>query len=500
MVNTFRAKGPLLVFGGPYSNLEAMRALLDEAASRGIHSDHMICTGDVVAYAADAAATVDLVRKSIPNVVMGNCEESLAADLADCGCGFPAGSACERLSAAWFAHAARQMDSDARYWIARLPKRIDIEIGEYRLAVIHGGIKSINQFIFASSAASIKAKELDLAGVDGIIGGHCGLPFSQSVNGRLWHNSGAIGMPANDGTPRVWFSILTAEPSGLRIEHCALDYNFSAATDKMRSAGLPDGYANALESGLWPSCDVLPLKELRARGFQLEEASVIWRPQPSIERPGRRSGNIASEQLWPIGKFISTRQLAPGKFAHPHVTATGEPRATVPLRRLQTVWFNTGTLCNISCRNCYIESSPKNDRLVYLSRSEVASYLDEIERDKLGTEEIGFTGGEPFMNPDFLEMLEDSLSRGFRVLALTNAMRPMQRAKARLVDLNSRYGGKLTIRVSLDHFNPERHEDERGPRTYKPTLDGLTWLAHAGLKISVAGRTMWGEDIRAERD
>jgi uncharacterized Fe-S cluster-containing radical SAM superfamily protein len=169
------------------------------------------------------------------------------------------------------------------------------------------------------------------------------------------------------------------------------------------------------------------------------------------------------------------------------------------LQKLRTLWFNTGTLCNISCRNCYIESSPRNDRLVYLTRAEVASYLDEIERQGWGTEQIGFTGGEPFMNPDFFSMLEDTLGRGFAVLVLTNAMRPMQGAKARLLELGRRFGDRLTLRVSLDHFTPERHEDERGPGTFKPTLDGLIWLARNGFNVSVAGRTMWGDDLQAER-
>jgi MoaA/NifB/PqqE/SkfB family radical SAM enzyme len=192
-------------------------------------------------------------------------------------------------------------------------------------------------------------------------------------------------------------------------------------------------------------------------------------------------------------------KLDPRKFHDPRNTADGQPRASVALRRLKTLWFNTGTLCNIACRNCYIESSPHNDRLVYLSRVEVLSYLHEIERDRWRTEEIGFTGGEPFMNPDFLGMLEDCLSRGYRVLVLTNAMRPMQRHKSELIDLNRRLGRKLVIRVSLDHFTPERHEDERGPRTFKPTLDGLIWLARHGFNVAVAGRTMWGDDLGAER-
>jgi hypothetical protein len=119
-----RTNGPLMVFGGPYSNLEATQAALDEAARLGIPADRIICTGDVVAYGADAAATVDLVRDGVGHVVMGNCEQSLAAGSDDCGCGFPAGSSCERLSAAWFAHGSRELNVDARTWMADLPRRI----------------------------------------------------------------------------------------------------------------------------------------------------------------------------------------------------------------------------------------------------------------------------------------------------------------------------------------------------------------------------------------
>ena len=65
------------------------------------------------------------------------------------------------------------------------------------------------------------------------------------------------------------------------------------------------------------------------------------------------------------------RLLDPAKFRDPALTARGETRATVALRALETLWFNTGTLCNLTCRNCYIESSPRNDRLAYLTRAEV---------------------------------------------------------------------------------------------------------------------------------
>jgi hypothetical protein len=103
------------------------------------------------------------------------------------------------------------------------------------------------------------------------------------------------------------------------------------------------------------------------------------------------------------------------------------------------------------------------------------------------------------MNPDILVMLEDCLGRGFRVLVLTNAMRPMQRQKRALLDLQVRFGERLVLRVSVDHYDPHLHEEERGSGTWQPTLDGLLWLARHGFKIAVAGRTSSGESDTALR-
>jgi len=190
-----------------------------------------------------------------------------------------------------------------------------------------------------------------------------------------------------------------------------------------------------------------------------------------------------------------------GKFQHPDLTAKGEQRASVPLVRLETLWINTGTLCNITCRNCYIESSPTNDRLAYITAAEVRSFLNEIEREQLDTREIGFTGGEPFLNPEILTMLGDALARGFEVLILTNAMQPMQRPRIKkgLLALQEAYGSRLTLRVSLDHYTKELHESERGPRTWEKTLEGLDWLSAHGFNLAIAGRTRWGEDETSTR-
>jgi hypothetical protein len=185
----------------------------------------------------------------------------------------------------------------------------------------------------------------------------------------------------------------------------------------------------------------------------------------------------------------------PEKFSDPDLTANGERRARVSLAGLRTLWLNTGSLCNITCRNCYIESSPDNDRLAYLSRAEAASFLDEIAGNGWPVAEIGFTGGEPFMNPDIIDLLGDALKRGFSVLVLTNAMQPMLRPRIRdgLVALREAHGSRLVVRVSLDHYTEKLHDTERTAGSFAKTVEGIDWLARENFALAFAGRTCWGE-------
>lgn len=184
-----------------------------------------------------------------------------------------------------------------------------------------------------------------------------------------------------------------------------------------------------------------------------------------------------------------------GKFQDQNRTANGDERATVALSHPETLWFNTGTLCNIACTNCYIESSPTNDALVYLSADEVSAYLDQLEVRSWNVREIAFTGGEPFMNPECIEMLERSLARGYEVLVLTNAMAPMMRPaiKAGIADLVTRYGDAFTLRISLDHHAAGVHDAERGAGAFDKTLRGMKWLASINARMAVAGRIEMAE-------
>ena len=178
------------------------------------------------------------------------------------------------------------------------------------------------------------------------------------------------------------------------------------------------------------------------------------------------------------------------KFSNLYKTADGSDRAYIEAKKIKTLWFNTGTLCNIECKNCYIESSPKNDRLVYLTFNEVKKFIDECIENQLDTEEIGITGGEPFMNKDIIQIISYSLKNNFKTLVLSNAMKPMLNRKEALLKIKNK---DLTIRVSIDHYTKEKHELIRGKGSYDIMLEGLNWLSENNFNYSLATRLLWNE-------
>jgi len=188
------------------------------------------------------------------------------------------------------------------------------------------------------------------------------------------------------------------------------------------------------------------------------------------------------------------------KFQHPHKTLKGEERAFVDMVELKTLWLNTGTLCNLECQNCYIESGPKNDRLLYLTKDDVLPYIKEIKEKSLPVNLIGITGGEPFLNPHIIDIIETVLRAGHKALILTNAYKVISRWDKKLLLLNKVFHEKLFLRVSLDHFTKEVHEQERGSNTFFPTLENIRWLINNDFNVSIAGRFLQSESYNEALD
>ena len=261
--------GPVLIFGGPYSNLAATQAMRRQAEDLAIPPERIVCTGDVVAYCAEPGETVALVRDWGIAVVQGNCEEALGQEAPDCGCGFAEGTACSLLAIGWYRHATERIAAAQRAWMRSLPNSVRFELNGHSVRVVHGGVEQINRFIFPSTPEEEKRGELDRAGTDLLVGGHSGIPCAQAIGGRAWLNAGAIGLPANDGTPDGWYLLLLPEGERLRCSLRRLNYDPAPSAAGMRAAELCGGYQETLESGLWPSLDALPAAERARRGVPI---------------------------------------------------------------------------------------------------------------------------------------------------------------------------------------------------------------------------------------
>lgn len=267
------------IFGGAYGNLQATKAVLQKATELGFCKSEIIFTGDTIAYCANPVETAQLIKNSVDHIVMGNCEEAIANGSNNCGCGFEEGTECSILSNQWYNYCLSKMDTQTANWMSSLPKHLVATIGTYEFLVTHAVHGSINQFIFPSSLSP----ENDSGIHDGYIVGHSGIPFIAEINGKPWLNSGASGMPANDGTPRVWYATVTSQFNQIFIESHALEYDFYNTQRAMQTASLDNGYMECLASGIWPSHDVFPKIENSRTGKALQPQKKAFKRTPLKE-------------------------------------------------------------------------------------------------------------------------------------------------------------------------------------------------------------------------
>lgn len=268
------------MFGGAYGNLQATNAILDYARTNGFHPDQIIFTGDLVAYCAQPQETTDLIRQSGCHIIMGNCEESLGSGRDDCGCGFEVDTECNVLSAQWFSYCQKALSDETKQWMGTLPRHLTVEIGTFSFVCTHGTPEVINQFVFPSDVQNGDYQFPKNTNVDGYLVGHSGLPFIEENGNVLWINSGAAGMPANDGSPRIWFATIETDGNTLTAQTHSLEYDYEDAADAMTEVGLLNGYRDCLSTGIWPSHDVLPKRELDLTGSEIRSQKKVLKRTP----------------------------------------------------------------------------------------------------------------------------------------------------------------------------------------------------------------------------
>lgn len=262
-------QGRVLVFGGVYSNLQALQAMQKAAINLDIPPSNIICTGDIAGYCAQPSECLDLIEEWGIHAIRGNVEQNIIDEVDDCGCNFAEGGRCDTFSRQWFPFVKKNMTSSNIQYLEKLPNFISIYYANKKVRVVHGSEEHISEFVFKSTPWEIKERNINLSHSDIILAGHAGIPFADQKNGLLWLNAGVIGMPANDGSTDVWYLLLNDANDELTYEFHRLPYDFEQANVLMIQNGLPYTYAQTLLTGIWDNCEILPEEEMQNQGKRL---------------------------------------------------------------------------------------------------------------------------------------------------------------------------------------------------------------------------------------
>jgi len=263
MKNIGEIKGEIIVFGGVYSNLQALESLKEYADARNISSQNIFCTGDVAGYCAQPEECVQLVKEWGINCIAGNVELQLASGEDDCGCDFDEGSRCDVFSRQWYPYAQSKLSENSINWMKELPEHISFHYGGKKVVMVHGSYTGTSDFIFKSTPWEEKERHFKETDANIILSGHCGLPFTDQKDSMKWVNAGVIGMPANDGQTSVWFIELNEKHDVIPHQ---MEYDHIKANKLMVENSLPEAYAKTLLSGIWDNCEILPEAETNLQG------------------------------------------------------------------------------------------------------------------------------------------------------------------------------------------------------------------------------------------
>ena len=443
----------IAAFGGVYSNPYALAALADDSRARGCES--LYCLGDLGGFGAECDAVLPLLREHAVTTIAGNYDIAIARGDEDCGCGY-ADERDNHFAQLMYDYTRAHTSPELAAWMGELPGELRLEIGGVDVHMVHGSPLLVNDFLWESLDDDELELRVRASGADLLLCTHTGIPWQRDVLGTRIVNVGAIGRPANDGSTDVWYAVIDLEDGVVEhVEHVALAYDWRAQADSMRAAGLPEPFVETIETGWWTTClEVVPPPE-RARGAY------------HVYREAMPSGFAAEGAGW-------AEAPPPGGDDRPVVSLFGT--ALFPSR----LWVYSNFHCNLACGYCVVASSP-SARKRELPAQRFKALVDEALRE--GFTELYLTGGEPFVHPDIVEMVEYASDR-MTTVVLTNAMLFIGRRRRELARLAGR--PTLTLQSSIDGASAATHDRWRGAGSWAKAMDGLRYAAGLGLALRVA--------------
>ncbi|WP_055469068.1 radical SAM protein [Streptomyces ardesiacus] len=442
----------IAVCGGPYGNPYALQAFVDDARARG--AERLYCLGDLGGFGAEVDALWPILTGNDITCVAGNYDVAIARGDADCGCGYrdPKDNEFAQLI---YDHTLATTSRDFAAWMGELPTERRETIDGVDVHMVHGSTLALNDFWWESQPEDQHRQRVAASGADVILCTHSGLPWQRRTGETLVVNVGVLGKPANDGRREVWYALLDLDAGQASAELVPLSYDWRAQATSMRAAGLPDVFVETIETGWWTTClEILPPRE-RARGrYHLYRSTLPTAFQPADDGWGTSPGSGLDGD-------------------RPAVPLFGSPY--FPSR----LWIYTNFHCNLACDYCAVASSPKAAPRA-LTATDFRALVDEAVAS--GFTELYITGGEPFLHPDIVGLL-DYASAQLPTVVMTNAMLLRGRRANGLDTLADR---KLTVQTSLDGATPATHDLHRGPGSWQRTMDGIRHLIDLGLPPRVA--------------
>jgi predicted phosphodiesterase len=438
--------------GGPYANPPALAAMLSDARARGC--ERVFCLGDLGGFGADCDGVWPLLEGHEVECIAGNYDIAVARGDPDCGCGYsdPRDNHFAQVMYDYtIAHTSRRFAA----WMSHLPSERRERIGGLDVHIVHGSPLAVNDFLWESLADDELRPRIEASGAEVLLCTHTGIPWQRRVGDTLVVNVGAVGRPANDGRTDTWYAVLELEDGEARAELVPVAYDWPAQAESMRAAGLPEAFAETIETGWWTTClEVVPPAE-RSRGrYQVyrdamptgfEAEGVGWADAPADDGGERPVVPLFGSALFP-------------------------PR----------LWVYSNFHCNLACSYCAVASSPTaRRRSIGLER--FRELVDEAVEE--GFEELYVTGGEPFVEPHMVDMLEYASDR-LPTVVLTNAMLFTGRRREELGRLAGRR--RLVLQTSLDGARPETHDRFRGAGSWAKAIGGIEVGRALGLPMRAA--------------
>jgi diadenosine tetraphosphatase ApaH/serine/threonine PP2A family protein phosphatase/pyruvate-formate lyase-activating enzyme len=442
----------IAVCGGPYANPYALEAWVRDARRRG--AERLFCLGDLGGFGAECDAVWPLLEDNGVECVAGNYDVAIGRGDEDCGCGY-SDDRDNHFAQLMYDYTREHTSPAFAAWMRDLPGERREEIGGVDVHFVHGSPLAVNDFLWESLDDDELEMRTRASGADVLLCTHTGIPWEREVGGTLVVNVGTVGRPANDGRRETWYALLDLEGGESRIELLPLDYGWAAQAESMRSAGLPEPFVETVETGWWTTClEIVPPPE-RARG------------RYHVYRDALPSGFAAEGVGW-------TEAPEPADDGLPVMPLFGSE--VFPPR----LWIYSNFHCNLACDYCVVASSPRARKRV-LGLERFQAIVEEAVQE--GFAELYVTGGEPFIEPDIVAMLEYASDR-LPTVVLTNAMLFRGRRREELARLAGR--ANLVLQSSVDGARPATHDAWRGAGSWAKAMEGLAYARGLGLPLRVA--------------